>query len=164
MRSRAGGLQRTSCSAGVLFGRILPKGRSASWRPLRLCWSASCVSKWHEMRLTGSQWRSSVAAKMCFSYGSPLSATVTSSWERLRLRSRNAHCWPTSRRRAASGRHGAGQCWRRNTAQNRPSSAQDTRWSERLGPSWASPAEGRPIAQFRQRQAKKEVRRFAVRT
>ena len=30
-----------------------------------------------------------------------------------------------------------------------------------MGPSWASPAEGRPIAQFRQRQAEKEVCGFA---
>ena len=30
-----------------------------------------------------------------------------------------------------------------------------------MGPSWASPAEGRLIAQFRQRQAEKEVCGFA---
>lgn len=30
-----------------------------------------------------------------------------------------------------------------------------------MGPSWAFPAEGRPIAQFRQRQAEKEVCGFA---
>jgi len=33
-----------------------------------------------------------------------------------------------------------------------------------MGPSWAFSAEGGKMAQFRQRQAKKEVRRFAVRT
>ena len=61
---------------------------------------------------------------------------------------------------AASGRHGAGQRWRRNTARNRPESAQHTRGAKRMGPSWASAAEGRLIAQHRYRQAKNFMRQL----